>query len=152
MKKALTKINRKIRNKVRNIVKEERKGIFFIIFFSAMVTFLIARLFVYLTDQEFHLIIGGYTIHHFFIGVLIISITGIISLSFKGHEYLLSLIYGIGLGLILDETGLLITWGDYSSRITYNLAVLFILISLNVIFFSDFWKEFGGRIKYQFKK
>ena len=129
------------------IAKKERKGILFIIFISTLASFLAARSFVWITHQTIHLIIDGYVIHHSFIGILLVVIAGFLSLVFKGDEAQLAVIYGLGLGLIIDEFGFLVSWGNYWNRLSYDLLIIVSLIILNLIFFEEFWKKFKKKIK-----
>ena len=124
------------------IRKNERKGIAFLIFSSFLLAFLIARSFVYLTNQEIHLVIDGYTIHHIIIGIFLIILGGGEGLIFKKYEWISAIFYGFGLGLVADEFGFIISWGNYWNRISYDLILIIILIFLNIIFFDDFWKNF----------
>lgn len=126
--------------------RNERKGIAFIIFSSFLISFLIARSFVYLTNQEIHLIIGGYTIHHIIIGLFLIILGGGESLIFKKYIWGSAILYGAGLGLVADEFGFIVSWGNYWNRMSYDLVLILILLFLNVIFFGDFWKKFGRKI------
>ena len=124
------------------IRKNERKGITFVIFSSFLIAFLIARTFVYLTNQEIHLRIYGYTIHHIIIGLFLLIIGGGEGLIFKKYMWESAAIYGFGLGLVMDEFGFIVSWGNYWNRLSYDLIVIFTLIFLNIIFFGDFWKSF----------
>ncbi|MCK8816908.1 hypothetical protein MWH28_05910 [Natroniella sulfidigena] len=95
-----------------------------------------------------NIILFGYHIHHFYFGVLLIAFAGWIAL--VGFTFLTrkqtALIYGTGLGLFMDEIGLLLTWGDYYSSLTYLLSLFLIGIFLNFIFFPYFWKEVRNNI------
>ena len=121
----------------------------FFIFSSFLVAFLIARSFVYITNQGVHLVICGYTIHHIIIGVLLIIIGGGEGLILKKYAWISAILYGFGLGLIADEFGFIVSWGNYWNRMSYDLVLILILLFLNVIFFEDFWKSFGRKF---FKK
>ncbi len=98
-----------------------------------------------LPDQYFHIgsniILFGHHIHHFYFGVAMIAVAGWLAL--VGSEFftkqVLASIYGFGLGLFMDEIGLLLTWGDYYSRLSYLLSVLLAGIFLNIVFFHDYW-------------
>jgi len=129
------------------IIKRERKGILFIILISTLFSFLVARSFVYITHQEIHLIIDGFTIHHSYIGIFLVAITGFLLLAFKGDEAIIAVFYGLGLGLIVDEFGFLVSWGNYWNRLSYDLLIIVSLVILSLIFFEDFWKKFKKKIK-----
>jgi len=127
--------------------RKRRKGITFLVFFTFLITFAIARFFVILTHNSTHLIINGYHIHHITLGLISLAIAGAIAIGFK-DEFILAaaVIYGVGLGLIVDEIGLLISWGNYWSRITYDAIILLFLIFLNILLFSEFWRKIGRKL------
>ncbi len=88
-----------------------------------------------------NLILFGYHLHHFYFGILLIGLAGwaaIVDLAWLSRRQL-ALAYGVGLGLFMDEVGLLLTWGDYYSSLTYLLSLLLAAIFLNAIFFPRFW-------------
>jgi hypothetical protein len=102
---------------------------------------------------DFHigrnLILFGYHIHHFYIGFALIAIAGWLalvgtSIFSKRH---LAMIYGFGLGLFFDEIGLLLTWGDYYSQLSYLLSLFLVLTFLNIVFFHDFWISVRENVK-----
>src|SRR3990167_9577071 len=115
---------------------KRRKEIPFIIFFTFLVTFFIARLISYsihndvVPDFLFFIktvYIKGYHIHHFNFGILLIVIAGFMSLvdNFRSHVRKIAVLYGIGLALIVDEFGLLITLQQdaYWGRRSYDAVI-----------------------------
>ena len=100
-----------------------------------------------LPDVDFYIgsnvILFGYHIHHFYFGIAFICIAGWLAL--VGSEFLkkehIALLYGGGLGLFMDEIGLLLTWGDYYSGLTYTLSLFLAGVLVNIVFFPSFWKE-----------
>lgn len=124
----------------------ERKIVPFLIFVSFIASFLVGRGFALFLPQKI-IIINGYHIHHFFFGIFFISIAGItalISHTLKKIK-LASVMFGIGLGLLTDEIGLLLTCTsenfvcNYWSRLTYDFIVVIILVYLITIFFDPMW-------------
>ncbi|MCK8827347.1 hypothetical protein MWH25_06270 [Natroniella acetigena] len=95
-----------------------------------------------------NIILFGHHIHHFYFGIFLIAFAGWVSL--VGFSFLTrkqtALLYGTGLGLFMDEIGLLLTWGDYYSSLTYLLSLFLIGVFLNIIFFPYFWKEVRNNI------
>lgn len=89
-----------------------------------------------------NIILFGYHIHHFYFGLALVIFSGWMAV--VGSERLsgetLALLFGVGLGLAMDEIGLLLTWGDYYSRATYLLSILLLGVFLNIVFFGDFWR------------
>ena len=98
-----------------------------------------------------NVILFGYHIHHFYFGFVLICIAGWISI--VGSKYFsqkhAALMYGAGLGLFMDEIGLLLTWGDYWSGLSYTLSLFLGGIFLNIVYFPSFWKEVKINIKKQ---
>ncbi len=91
-----------------------------------------------------NIVLFGYHIHHFYIGVILIAIAGWFSLVEDNNEKetnKLALIYGTGLGLFMDEIGLLLTWGDYYSGLSYLLGIFLLGVFLNILYFPSFWKR-----------
>ncbi len=135
----------------------------FLIGLSYLISFIAIRLLVFIvgsvnspvaqavkeSSSIFHFHIGrniilfGYHIHHFYLGILLIAIAGWLSItnSQKVSKKSMAVMYGIGLGLLMDEIGLLLTWGNYTSSLSYLLGVLLLGILLNIIYFPSFWKK-----------
>ncbi len=90
-----------------------------------------------------NIIVFGYHIHHFYFGIALICIAGWLALvgSSYFNRHKIALMYGTGLGLFMDEIGLLLTWGDYYSSVTYLLSILLVGVFLNIVFFPYFWRE-----------
>ena len=143
------------------VKKKVGKEIPFLITISYFISFLIIRLAVIIAGSagsaasmaakrgEINFYIGrnvilfGYHIHHFYFGIALIIIAGWLAIT--GSDYLsrkqIALIYGTGLGLFMDEIGLLLTWGDYYSSLSYTLSLFLGGIFLNIVFFPYFWRE-----------
>lgn len=151
-------------NKNKTIKPKKDREIPFIITVSYLAAFLLIRLGVFLAGSaetefaraaqaktppgvDFHIgrniILFGYHIHHFYIGILLICLAGWLSLTETSRfsKKQLAVAYGAGLGLFFDEIGLLLTWGDYYSWLTYLLSLLLAGIFLNIVFFPNFWKS-----------
>lgn len=89
-----------------------------------------------------NVILFGYHVHHFYFGVLLIGFAGwaaIVDVAWLSRRQM-ALVYGVGLGLFMDEVGLLLTWGDYYSSLTYLLSLFLAGLFLNLVFFPDFWR------------
>ncbi len=142
----------------------QSRSIRFIIMVSFLGAFLFIRLSVFLAgaahtefaraaqmglrpDARFHIgrniILFGYHIHHFYFGILLMGAAGWMALvdSRLLPRRLQAVLYGAGLGLFMDEIGLLLTWGDYYSSLSYLLTLLLAALFLNIIFFPGFWSE-----------
>jgi hypothetical protein len=123
----------------------------FIIFCSFLCTFIMARLVVAgLFDGR--LKVGGFLyidnihIHHLNYGIILLSIVGFSNITALGQGYkrLFAVLYGIGLGLIFDEFGMLLELQDvYYNALSYYaviiIATLFALITS--------YQAYGERLK-----
>jgi hypothetical protein len=117
-----------------------------IIAFAFLITFTVARLFVYLVLGKllpnFFLTIKGVHIHHFTYGVFILALIGLYfiikrpelgSTTFKW----ITLWYGVGLALTFDEFGMWIRLeDDYWVRQSYDAVIIIIVLLLNVAYYK----------------
>jgi hypothetical protein len=80
---------------------------------------------------------GDIHIHHFWYGIGLISIAGWIAIAWRNERLsrLCALLYGVGAGFVGDEVGLLLTFGDYGSEITYQffIAAMSIIIIMTLL-------------------
>src|SRR6056297_1040898 len=88
-----------------------------------------------------NIILFGYHIHHFYFGVLLMGIAGWLAIvdNKKISKIKLAIMYGAGLGLFMDEIGMLLSEGDYFSPLSYLLGVFLLGILINIIYFPPFW-------------
>lgn len=100
-----------------------------------------------LPDAYFYIgtnvILFGYHIHHFYFGIFFICLAGWLAIveSPRVNNTYIAIMYGAGLGLFFDEIGLLLTWGDYYSSLSYTLSAIVLGIFLNILFFGQFWRS-----------
>ncbi len=102
---------------------------------SFIISFAVARIFTYVYPSIV-LVSGGVHIHHFWFGILLISIGGWLGINYnlKEIDMIAAIIYGVGGELIADEVGLLLTFGNYYSELTWTfLVILFSFAS--IVFF-----------------
>jgi hypothetical protein len=96
------------------------------------------------------LIAGGFHIHHFWYGLAMVAIGGWLGISYNDDRTskLASIIYGAGGGLIGDEVGLLLTFGDYRTEITYTIVIIFLTLASTIILLRKYsiiiQREFGS--------
>ena len=82
--------------------------------------------------------IGPIHVHHFWYGLALITLSGWLGIAYNGERRnrTYAVLFGLGLGFIGDEVGLLLTFGNYFSPLTYDFfiaAICFIvLVSLLV--------------------
>ena len=127
------------------------------IIFWFLTTFALARLTVYLILDgvlpDMFLFVRGVHIHHFTYGVILLAIAGIVLLLKRPAPEstvfkLLTVTYGIGLGLTFDEFGMWIRLQDnYWIRQSYDAVIIVTLLLLNIIYYrwvvialQELWK------------
>jgi len=117
-------------------VNAKKPKVQLIMLISFIIAFFIARTFVVLLDiplnPAFQLSLKGYRIHHFFYGIGLLIIGGWLGHTTSGSRItrISAVLYGGGLGLVTDEFGLLLTFGDYWSVQSYVFFLLFSLVLL----------------------
>jgi hypothetical protein len=69
---------------------------------------------------------GGIHIHHFWFGLLLLALGGWLGISYRDTvtDRLAAIIYGAGGGLIVDEVGILLTFGNYWTSLTYTIMTI----------------------------
>jgi len=102
---------------------------------SFVVAFLLARSFTTLYP-EIVLVRGGFHIHHFWYGMCMLAVGGWLGISYDHDRIrrIAAIIFGAGGGLIGDEVGLLLTFGDYWIGITYTLVIVFLTLATLLVF------------------
>jgi hypothetical protein len=83
------------------------------------------------------LVTGGIHIHHFWFGLALVAVGGWLGISYDDKEIsrVAAILYGAGGGLIVDEVGLLLTFGNYWTGLTYAFLVVFLAFIVVVMFF-----------------
>lgn len=126
------------------------KEIPFLILVSFLATFAISRLIAYLFPNLF-LSINDTHIHHFAYGIILLALTNLVLLTqprSRPTRLKMSLIYGFSLGLAFDEFLMWIQLEDnYWNRGIPDAITVITLILLNIVYFDDFWKKWGHRLK-----
>jgi hypothetical protein len=111
-----------------------RYGLTFLSLLSFFTSFFGSRVFTTLYPDSV-VVSGGIHFHHFWIGILLVAASGGLALSWRNDslQRVLAVTYGAGLGLIGDEVGLLLTFGDYNSLLTYEVVLGALAVVLMVI-------------------
>jgi O-antigen/teichoic acid export membrane protein len=109
-----------------------RHGLAFYGTLSFVASFLGARLFATL-NPTVTLVHGGIHFHHFWYGLAMVVSTGWLGITLSNERMgrNLAIIFGLGAGLIGDEVGLLLTFGNYTSNLTeifFVAAIAFIIL------------------------
>jgi hypothetical protein len=86
------------------------------------------------------LIGNGIHIHHFWFGIALLAVGGWLGISYndKDTDRLAAILYGAGGGLIVDEVGLLLTFGEYWTSLTYTFLVGFLAFVAILMFFYNY--------------
>ena len=114
-------------------------GLAFLNLLGFMVSFLTARTFTTIKPTTW-VIVGGIHIHHFWYGLGLIAISGWLGIisTHPTHRRVYALLFGLGGGLIGDEVGLLLTFGDYHSELTYVFLVVFVTLATMIILLTSY--------------
>jgi len=115
----------------------------FIMLASFLASFAVARVFTFFFPSAV-LVVQGYHIHHFWYGLALLAIGGWLGINYRDDhtERMAAIIFGVGGGLVGDEIGLLITFGDYYSELTYT----FMISMLAFAFMATLFKRHGQAI------
>jgi hypothetical protein len=131
-------------------VSAEQVGLRFVVFVSFVVGFVGARTVVVaagLVGEEttsgsflglpiHQLDFGAVHIHHYFYGFVTLAVIGWIAVFREDYsKRLVAVLYGLGMGVFLDEVGMLLTEGAYFARSTYFAVILFVA----VFFVALYW-------------
>ena len=90
---------------------------------------------------------SGIHFHHFWYGLAMIATAGWLSIAWRRSDRLdqvYAIVYGVGAGLIGDEIGLLLTFGDYRSTLTFEFfigAVSLVILTLLILRYRDAVKK-----------
>src|SRR5437764_14855341 len=115
-----------------------RHGLTFIATLTFVVSFFGARLFATLfptTVVTASSSQGTIHFHHFWNGLALISLAGWMGIAWRIERLyrLYAVIYGLGAGFVVDEVGLLLSFINYGSELTYLFfiaAISFLIISI----------------------
>ena len=105
---------------------KERPNLSVLALVSFIASFMIARAFTTLSPSTV-LISGGYHIHHYWYGLIILAIGGWLGISYENERInrVAAILFGAGGGIIGDEVGLLFT-SDYWTGLTYTFLMIFL--------------------------
>jgi len=103
---------------------------------SFMLSFIVARAFTSFFPNVV-LVSGELHIHHFWFGMILLAVGGWLGINYDDKEIdiVAAIFYGVGGGLIADEVGLLLTFDNYWSSLTWTfMIVLFSFVFLLFLF------------------
>lgn len=119
-----------------------RHSLSFLATLAFTVGFFGARLF-HLTFPETMVFIGSIHFHHFWYGLAMMGVAGWLGIAYNMDPWnrVYAVVFGLGLGFIGDEVGLLLTFGDYFSPLTFDFFVAAVCFILLVTLLARHWKE-----------
>jgi len=109
---------------------------------SFILSFIVARTFTSFYPNIV-LVSGGLHIHHFWFGIVLLAVGGWLGITYNDKEIdmLAAIFYGVGGGLIVDEVGLLLTFEDYWSGLTWTFMIILLASVFVLILFSRYRKK-----------
>lgn len=125
----------------RDVVMGRRQDdLTFWILASFLLTFTLSRWTVRLFPGLF-LEVTGTHIHHFTYGFILLAISGFIGVTGALHRNRwLAIVYGIGLSLAVDETGMWLSLTDrYYNDLSYHAIIFVSAILVSAVYFRHFW-------------
>jgi hypothetical protein len=101
---------------------------------SFIASFVIARAFTTLSPSTV-VITQDIHVHHFWYGIIMLAIGGWLGISYSNEriDRLAAILFGAGGGIIGDEAGLLLTFGDYWTTLTYTVIITFLAVVTTMI-------------------
>jgi hypothetical protein len=107
------------------------RGLAFLVLLSFVTSFLVARAFATL-NPDVVVISGGIHFHHFWYGLAMIVTAAWLGIVYDNPKYrrFYAVLLGLGGGLVGDEVGLLLTFGDYDSDLTFFFFVIAVSVGV----------------------
>lgn len=123
---------------VENEKIKERPNLSVLALVSFLASFMVARIFTTLSPSTV-LISGGYHIHHYWYGLIILAIGGWLGISYENERInrVAAILFGAGGGIIGDEVGLLLT-SEYWTGITFTFLMIFLAFASILILLFRF--------------
>jgi len=122
---------------LKRLRRASKPNLSFIMLISFLASFAVARVFTAFFPSTV-LVVRGYHIHHFWYGLALLTIGGWLGINYRDDhtERIAAIIFGVGGGLVGDEIGLLITFGDYYSELTYTFVISLLAFAFMVTLFK----------------
>ena len=162
-KKRTMKILKYIPNKFKTEIFKRRRSTPFLISLSFLISLVSARLWVIFLKADGrvtedvsymvgrNVVLGGYHVHHIVYGIILLSISSWLAINYwsKSIARISSILYGTGLGLIVDEVGFIIGGIEpyRGDREVFYIAVAVIGILASIVYFPSFYRAMKRDIK-----
>jgi hypothetical protein len=116
---------------------------------SFVASFIVARTFTILSPTTF-LSGGGFHIHHFWYGIVLLAIGGWLGISYQSEriDRLAAILFGAGGGVLGDEFGLLLTLENYWTEVTYTFVIIFLTFASILILL----RKYSNTIRIEFSE
>lgn len=128
----------------------------FLVWVSFLAAFVWGRLFYFFNDTLPHFkiegqiefgrqtVIAGYHPHHIFSGIVLVALAGWLALHYGGPQVqrVSAVMYGLGLGLIVDELGYVIEGFQPADGFFPEIFVSFMVVGavlMSAVYFPQFW-------------
>ncbi len=87
--------------------------------------------------------IAGIHFHHFWYGLFMMTLAGWLGIAYNSERRnrVYAVVFGLGLGFVGDEVGLLLTLGDYYTTLTFDFFVGAICFIVLASLLARYWKE-----------
>jgi len=123
--------------KLEKLENASKPNLSFIMLSSFLASFAVARVFTAFFPST-TLVIQEIHVHHFWYGLALIVIGGWLGINYRDDhiERLAAIVFGIGGGLVGDEIGLLLTFGDYYSELTYTFLIALLTFAIMATLFK----------------
>lgn len=101
-----------------------------------------ARIF-HLVFPDTMVFLGEIHFHHFWYGLVLMGVGGWLGIAENHERYnrIYAVLFGLGAGFIGDEVGLLLTFGDYYSTLTFDFFVAAVVAIILIALLLRYWKE-----------
>jgi len=126
-----------------------RHGLTFIATLAFVVSFFGSRLFATLFPTTV-VMQGGIHLHHFWYGIALISVAGWMGIAWRNerHYRIYAVLYGLGAGFVGDEVGLLLTFNNYQSELTY----LFFIAAISFVIIATLFLRYRAQLQEELLK
>ncbi len=120
----------------------------FIAFVAFLLSFVVTRTIAHMFPSV-NFLIGKYHIHHFYYGIALLIASNWITLisNREWPKLFAAMLFGIGLGILADEVGLLLTCTspltlqcNYHARITLDTFIIIAAFFLTVLYLIPAWR------------
>lgn len=126
---------------------EHRHGLSFLATLAFTAGFFGARAF-HMAFPDLVVIAEGVHFHHFWYGLIMMGVAGWLGIAENDSRYnrIYAVVFGLGAGFVGDEVGLLLTFGDYYSTLTFDFFIAAVAAIVLVALLLRYWKEIESDI------